>query len=377
MLFCFPLLTKTVMYKQSPEGTLNSEKNVIVYDFKLPEKITPEVSDYLSLKITAVNTRSSPYPYTSIALDLSKEKIQSEENESARSYVIQDRKKIIVDGITHTCHIYAGENKYWKNDWGLEGAVPKTSIDIITMETPVIEGVEIKINEFEFKKRILPGLDSSINFLLKSRLGLSDINPLITPAYIFLLAALIMAGFFYLLFAKRKPVRLNLPAAVTYLIIFTLFIFSIYFMQAGFYTVKSYFDSYKNYISSGRLSETYEGFYNFRKFIKWLDSKIPEGENVIVLLKGKPVYIMSELAYNMYPADLAFIDISGKTSREVLNEILAVHSGQKNPEGRESLQSNYNYVVALSKQDIPHSAALQLIDSYRESAGYVFKINPD
>jgi hypothetical protein len=77
---------------------------------------------------------------------------------------------------------------------------------------------------------------------------------------------------------------------------------------------------------------------------------------------------MSELAYNLYPADIKFIDIGGKTSREILDEINDVRSEN------DKLGGNYDYLVVLTKNDIPGSPDLELVDSYREDAGFLYRI---
>jgi hypothetical protein len=356
------------MSENGPAGTFSAEKNVIVYNLKLPYEIKPQVPDYVSIKINANNTSDAAYPDTSLALNLSEENIKPADDKGGNIYVIQDREKIIIDGFIHIYHIYAGQNKYWSYDWSLEGGVPKNYINNITLEVPVIEGIDINIREIELKKRILPGLDSWINYHLKNIMEIDSINPALTQSYIFLLLAIFMSGVFYFLFLRAKKTGPRVPAIISCIIVLSLFAFAIFFMQAGFYTVKSYFDSYRSYISSGRLGSTYEGFYNFERFIKWLDDKIPAGENAIVLLKGEPVYIMSELAYNLYPSDLKFIDISGKTSREILEEINDIRSANDKPSG------NYNYLVVLSKNDIPDLPDLQLAGSYRKDAGFLYRI---
>jgi hypothetical protein len=356
------------MSKTSPAGIFNAEKNVIIYDLRLPHAIEPQIPDYVSIKITAKNTGNTAYPDTSIALNLSEEKIKAEGDKEDSIYLIQEREKIIIDGFTHIYHICAGQNKYWGYDWSLEGGVPKTFIDSITLEVPVLEGIDINIQEIELKKRILPGLDSWINYRLKNSLDIDNINPAVTQTYIFLLLAIFMSGVFYFLFLRVKKTGTHFPAIISYIIVLCLFAFSIYFMQSGFFTVKSYIDSYRHYITSGRLGRTYEGFYNFERFIKWLGDKIPQGKNAIVLLKGEPVYIMSELAYNLYPMDLKFIDISGKTSQEILDEINDVRPENDKPSG------NYEYLVVLSKNDIPSFPSLQLVSSYRKNAGFLYRI---
>jgi len=356
------------MVKADPAGEIDNEKNVIVYGLELPYEIKPQIPDYISIEITAKNKNNTPYPDTSIALNLSEEKIEDAASNKAATYLIQEREKILIDGFTHIYHIYAGQNKYWRYDWSLEGGTLKTSIGSIALEVPAIEGIDIKISKIELKQRLLPGFDSQINYWLKNSLGIDNINPVVTQIYILLLLTILMSGVFYCTFLKGKKTGPHIGALISYIVIFCLFSVSIYFMQSGFFTVKSYFDSYKSYIAAGELDNTYEGFYNFERFIKWLDGKIPEGENAIVLVKGEPVYIMSELAYNLYPTDLKFIDIGGKTGDEILDEINDAGSANG------KLGGNYEYLVVLSKNDIPSSTFLKLVGSYRDDAGYLYRI---
>ena len=130
------------------------------------------------------------------------------------------------------------------------------------------------------------------------------------------------------------------------------------------FTIKSYYGAYKEYIISSNLSETYMGFYNFKKFIFWLADKIPEEENIIVLVKGEPVYIMSEMAYNLYPVDIKFVDISSKKELEIINEIQFINS---------RYSQNYRYIIAFSGKDGISSKNFTLVDKYKEDAGFVYR----
>lgn len=127
-------------------------------------------------------------------------------------------------------------------------------------------------------------------------------------------------------------------------------------------------DSYRQYILKGELDKTYEGFYNFKRFISWIGQKVPEGENIIVLLRGEPVYIMSEMAYNLYPKDIKYIDVSKKNDQQILSEIKEINQAGKNS------KFNYKYIVILSNEDIPQVADLELIDKYRENGGFLYKL---
>ncbi|MBC8390174.1 MAG: hypothetical protein H8E13_19275, partial [Actinobacteria bacterium] len=145
-----------------------------------------------------------------------------------------------------------------------------------------------------------------------------------------------------------------------------LVLFSFYFLSLQAFTVKSYWDSYRKYIISGDLKNTYLGFYDFEKFISWVDEKIPKDENLIVLVRGEPVYIMSEMSYNLYPRDIKFINISNKENGQILDEIININSKNSN---------NYKYIISLSEDDSISLKDLDLIFKYRENSGFIYKIN--
>ena len=71
--------------------------------------------------------------------------------------------------------------------------------------------------------------------------------------------------------------------------------FSIYFTGKNIFITRAYFDSYKNYITTGNLKETYRGFNDIEDYILWLDKKIPAKNDLIVALRGDPLYIKAEM----------------------------------------------------------------------------------
>ena len=147
-----------------------------------------------------------------------------------------------------------------------------------------------------------------------------------------------------------------------------LFVFSIYFFKNEIITVKSYYDSYKKNIRQTDLKNTYLGFYDFEKFISWAAKKIPANENLIVLIRGEQIYIESELAYNLYPRDIKFINISQSTTEKIAEEISMINSEAS------SQNKNYKYLIALSDEDIKDDKILKLQYSYRTDAGLIFII---
>ena len=230
---------------------------------------------------------------------------------------------------------------------------------------------------------ILP-LDSYINYRAKKLVNIEQINRFATPAFMFLAFSLILF-FIYILLYRRAALKEQssvsgkneihkyrdafAPAKILIFISTAILLaFSFYFIALNSFTVKSYVDSYRQYILKGELDKTYEGFYNFRRFISWIGQKVPEGENIIVLLRGEPVYIISEIAYNLYPKDIKYVDVSTKNDRQILSEIKEINQAGKNN------NLSYKYVVIISKKDIPQSADLELIDKYKENGGFLYKL---
>ena len=145
---------------------------------------------------------------------------------------------------------------------------------------------------------------------------------------------------------------------------------SFYFFPATYIygevlAVKSHWNAYGDDLLSGNIEDTYLGIYDFERFIIWADETIPEGQPVIVFVKGEPVYIMSEMAYNMYPRDIKFLDISGKTADDIAAEIDDIRraSGKK-----------YDYLIVLSEDDSRLASGYELTARYRSTGGYIYKI---
>jgi len=395
------------------------DSEIEILKLYLNQPVNPQISDYLFVSMTAENLKGVQVPTTSIAVNLSEETIDlpfnPEENDKSSNetgnqnylykksaYTIQERSKIFIDGINHTYYIPVGENKYWTYDWSSEGLIKKTSIDNLVIEMPEIDGILIDINKIELKKRNFLALDSYINYFFKNYFNITYINRYITPTYVFLILCLLMLTINKLIsinvikklqiktYNKRAIVKKMFnnsntisssnsysrysftskkialfPKLILILSILILTLFSFYFINNNLFIIKSYWDSYKKYILSGNLDKTYYGFYNFEKFIYWIDKKIPEGENLIVLLRGEPVYIMAEMVYNLYPRDLKFLNVSNKNSKQIISDIEKINLDSKN---------KYKYIVILSKEDILQFPELTFVDKYRQTGGYIFKL---
>jgi len=412
ILSCFPVTSKTIfIYTPNFNYSSNCQVSIQKIDkFKenigdseiqilklyLNQPVNPQISDYLFVSMTAENLKDVQFTTTSIAVNLSEETIDlpfnTKENDKnsnktgnqnnlnkKSAYTIQERFKIFIDGINHTYYIPVGENKYWTYNWSPEGLIKKTSIDNLVIEMPEIDGILIDINKIELKKRNFLAPDSYINYFFKNYFDITYINRYFTPTYIFLILCLLMLVINKLISINvikklliktpNKKVIVKkitlFPLHILILLILILTLFSFYFINNNLFIIKSYWDSYKKYILSGNLDKTYYGFYNFEKFIHWIDKTIPEGENLIVLLRGEPVYIMAEMVYNLYPRDLKFLSVSNKSSKQIISDIEKINLDSKN---------KYKYIVILSKEDILQSSELTFIDKYRQTGGYLFKL---
>jgi hypothetical protein len=478
LLACFPLINTTVFWwernrggqeseSQNPGNTSDSanssksKNDIFTFNFENP--VNPEISDYILVNITAINTGQAKYPYGSIAVNLSEEKIgllnsttpgsdvdgvrngevdgvkddkALSENSAADSntginiagspgtYKIQERTRIFVDGIRHNYYIAVGENKYWRHDWNLDGPTLKKQIISLEIEVPKIEGVDIQINRLSLNQRTVFAADSHINYFFKNYFQLSYIDRYLTPAYVFLiLFTVVFLPFGFLLkrtringsdegietndlksgdlkspdLKDRNPsvktansnninagnlnpnipgntksaiksnrltgTRIHFKTLALLIPLLLLILFSFYFISNYIFTVKGYWDSYKQYIMSGRLDETYYGFSDFEKFVTWVGEKVPQGQNIIFLVRGEPVYIMAQMAYGLYPRDIKFLNISSMSAEEIADKIT-------------SLNSVYEYIVVLSETDkvFLESVKVKLVYSYRGNAGFIYKL---
>jgi hypothetical protein len=464
LLVCFPILNTKVFSWEDGKGAQKNETQIpgdinnskssaskidtFTFDFENP--VIPEISDYIIVSITAKNTGPAKYPYGSIAINLSEEKIEIlngaalgndtdavkdietddamgdkalSENSTDDSnagintisgpgiYKIQERARIFVDGIRHTYYIPVGENKYWWYDWNLDGPTMKERIDNLEIEIPRIEGVEIQINSVSLNRRLVFAADSHINYFFKNYFQLSYIDRYQTPAYVFLI--LFSAVFFVFRFLlnkekfietsiiknnKFKDFKINFKTLALLIPLLLLIFFSFYFISNYIFTVKGYWDSYKQYIISGRLDETYYGFYDFKKFVTWVDGKVPEGKNIIVLVKGEPIYIMAQMAYGLYPKDIKFIDISRMSAEEIADKITSLNFAESPGKDRgdsanivadkNNAETNnagltdssgaraYEYIIVFLETDkeFLKTVKVKLEYSYRENAGFIYRL---
>ena len=368
ILFSTPLFTRTrVSFDRLPANGNT---------FGQMGPMTPGVHDYFVINISATNTGSVQNPV------LTAEIKWKPENTEDFQVINRQNFKIFVDGFSHNYYIPIGENKYWvtaQNGRAVPGATNDIVVNNIMVELPQIEGIDFYVGRVELKSRTFFPIDIYFNLQVKGLLGIQPtlpVNRYLGPSYIFLISLLIIAAIFQLLFKnylRQMPVSFGRKGISTLsggrivIVVSTaiLILFSFYFLSLQAFTIKSYWDSYKKYILSGDLDKTYLGFYDFEKFIGWLDKEIPEKENIIVLVRGKPVYIMSEMAYNLYPRDIKFVNISKKEGRAILEEIVGLN---------DPAVSDYQYVIALSSEDTVMVPGLTLIENYTEDGGLIYTI---
>lgn len=285
----------------------------------------PEVGDYMIFTILAKNVSSVDFPKGTV--NIRWKYADSGESDYTTSEV--EKFQIFVDGIAHDYHINIGENPKWDTSGKMIGE--------IKVELPAVDGVNIEIKKISVRERLAEPIDSHINRFFLNNFSIREVNRFFIPAY---LGFIMLCFFIYSLKLVSKKVITGKIAFSFAAII--LVVFSFYYIKNEIFTVKSYFDSYRKNIAEGDFKNTYLGFYDFEKFIAWLDENTPEEDNMIVLIRGEQIYIMSEMAYNLYPKDIRFINISGKSLDDIEADIdIAVKdSGQK-----------YSYLVSLSKDD--------------------------
>ncbi|MCJ7665128.1 MAG: hypothetical protein MUO59_00135 [Actinobacteria bacterium] len=331
--------------------------------------LIPEISHYLVVDISASNDSSIDYPAGTAAI-----KWNTETGEDTATY--QQNFKIYIDGKSHSYYVPVGENKYWTGTGKgtEEDTVPGSGniLDLV-LEIPQVGGVEIEVERILLKERIAFPADIYISKKLQDLISdnTRTISPLLIPAYLLILMFLILAAVFYFMFRspfskQGRNTGIIIRKTVFIFILAVLLSFSAKYIYTEIITAKSYWDSYRSYVLSGRLDRTYMGFYDFEKFIQWLDGLIPPEEDLIVFVRGEPVYIMSEMAYNLYPRDIKFINISNRSYDDINSEIGSLSKVRNN---------SYNHIVVLSEDDAGPAFRFELISRYRVTGGFVYRID--
>jgi hypothetical protein len=321
------------------------------YTIQAGDDIDPSMGHYLVLSITAGNRKRLDYPSVTGALRWS--------DPGAAYGTGQALFDIYIDGDAHNYYIPLG----LKQDWHRSAAVSDLSLEI-----PQLDGIDIEVNRAALKKRLFFPVDICLAGLLDSPVipGYAEINSFLMPSYILLLIIIMLAGIYYLLYRKQyagtaAPGRLAARTVLISILLILLF-FSATYIYGEAIALKSYWTAYGDDLVSGSLEETYTGIYEFEKFIAWTNGTIPEDRSIIVFVKGEPVYIMSEMAFNMYPRDIWFLDISGRTFDEVKSEIESVPGNR------------HDHLVILSRDDTYLASGYKLIARYRSDGGYIYSL---
>lgn len=430
ILFCFPISNTTLVRYNPGLNTYIKSYSFIDEGIKINLKnpIFPQISDYFVINIKATNNKSVEFPTGTASVRwkfLAGDEFSTLNQQKFKIFIDGVNHNYYVP--VGECKYWLYENQIYENKTKKPEAVRSDyKISSIRIDIPKVEGVTISVNKIILKRRILFPLDSYINYYFKNNYNIHYINRFLTPTYI-LLTAILFIFFIYnlynlsketlinknsykLKYLKIKPIykiyrkdsdkkslfgnsyKLNshklLPKKFSkddtnrkyshkiynnkikkpfaFILISILILFSFYFISLEAFTVKGYWDSYKNYILSGNLDKTYPGFYDFEKFILWVDKKIPGNSNIIVLVRGEPVYIMSEMVYNLYPRDIKFINISGKTREKIIYEITRINFKS---------EGKYSYIIAFSEKDSLHSNNLDLIYKYTDTGGFIYRYN--
>jgi hypothetical protein len=388
ILICIPAVTRTIIHY--PQDEIEKTKNKILNIPLEQVRFIPEIGDFIIIDIKAENIGNVKYPSSSIAVKWEHVTDKASDETGIAEIKKQQTCRIVIDRIKHSYYIPIGENPAWTQSSGPGSTTDSDSLNnsivsdnvvsSISIEPPEIEGIEIKISGVKLVRRLILPLDSYINYWAKKLMNIEQINRFATPAYIFLTFSLILFFIYITLYrgaalkerssisGKNETHKYKDAKIMIFISTAILLAFSFYFIALNSFTVKSYVDSYRQIVLKGELDKTYAGFYNFRRFTSWIAQKVPEGENIIVLLRGEPVYIMSEIAYNLYPKDIKYIDVSDKGDQQILSEIKEINQAGKNN------KSNYKYIVIISKEDIPQIEDLELIDKYKENGGFLYKL---
>jgi ABC-type sugar transport system permease subunit len=378
---CFPVLNSS-LYS-------GSAKEIF---FETP--FEAEISDYILLTIKAKNSKTIAQPKSSLTAN-----IETRSPGTGNISMIQFRQEFYIDGLPHNYYLPVGEYKKYNFDTGnQESESLKNRIRSIKIEIPEIKGVKVDLLEVRFCRRTFFALDSHLNYFFKKYAGNFYTGNFITIfkstnnffrystcSYLFIISGIICTGVYRLgarILRNKKPagppdIRTLTPrtgfSVFALPVLVCMLVFSFLFAAHNFFTIKSYWDSYKNRIPANRLEGTWQGFYNFRQFTGFVAENVPEDENIIILIKGQPVYIMAELAYNLYPRDLEFISISGLNMEEITGKIRDFSDAPANEE------KSYRYLLILdssyvTEYEIIQNTFFELIGKYRQDAGFLYRI---
>jgi len=345
------ILFFTSTFSTEKETNVFQEENGCIID--TGSNLKPVSGHYLQAVINTENPESQNYVYGTVLLSWTTEVGED-------TFTGQTNIKIYLDGLTHKYYLPLG---IYQN-WPLQG-----QIDQIKIALPQFEDTDIELFSVSLNQRSFFPVDIYFLGLIRSPEipVYSPINRFMIQTYVFLFSSLFLAGIYSLLFIRhpKKRALQRIKRALLILIILILVFFSGTYIYREVLTVKSYWKAYGDDLISGRYEETYLGIYDFERFILWVNDLIPEDQNLILFIKGEPIYIMSEMAYNLYPRDIKFIDISGKTREEITDEIDSIKISSENI---------YGHLIILSEDEAWLASGYELMAQYRSTGGLIFSL---
>jgi hypothetical protein len=255
--------------------------------------------------------------------------------------------------------IQNGSHKY-RYELGQERSWRQGPVSYLMLRTEAPAGVDITITEVSLRRRMLPALDTRLNTWVSNLFNLRRIDPIFIPSYL-LGTFLIASGLLYIrLFIRRsRPYKVFATIALIALLASLI----PFFVTRQVKEVRSHYRMQAETIRTKGLKHTYDGFLDYRVFLRWVAQNIPEEADIIFLVRGEPVYIMSEALYSLYPRKIEFVNISEGYLRA--SESIKGHKDHK-------------YMIALSSEDfmrVRSIKGLHIIDRFRPYSGFIIELN--
>jgi len=355
-LICFAILASfilfsTDLFSRTEDITIEEDSSgnmLLTFDTE------PSLGHYLKVRIKAVNSGRANFPGGTATASWTS---------GSGDDTVYGRQnfKIVIDGSPHSYYIQLGSARDWYT---------MPAAGSILIEPPVFNGIDAEVLDVSLKERIFFPVDIYLSTILKEHIipEYRPINRFLIPVYLLLFSVTVLAGIYYLIFGRHPDTGLKekkkAKGAVFLSILCILIFFSATYIYNEVLAVRSYWDAYGDDIASGNIADTYQGIYDFEEFIKWADTVIPDEHSVIVFVNGDPVYIKSEFAYNMYPRDVRFIDIRGKTKDQVTSEIDELYYAYK----------GIDYLIVLSENDQWLAYGYSQVTYYRSNGGFIYDL---
>ncbi len=335
LLLLFPVFTVELAGKRDLFGQAG-------YEVFLDPPLKTSVYDFFDVIVLAKNTAGAP-------IQISSASIKWASSEGYEALHVKDF-TFPIDDARHRYRIPVGEEKEWT----------KGSVHSFLIETREIEGMEIILSKVSLKRRMPMAIDAHLNQWAASFFGLRGMDAYWIPAIILMFYLMIAGSAYIKIF---KPAAIDFPIFASFLFLSVLLFFSFFFLRSQLITVKSHFLSQKDTVKSQGIEYTYAGFLNFRQFLGWVDETLDPKEDILFLVRGEPVYIMSEAAYHLYPRKLEFIN-SSRPYSQILEDI--------------DSRKDARILIAMTAEDlmlVRNLKGLEFVDRYRQNAGFILRID--